>query len=180
VVLILTLGPISGAHLNPIVTVAAAATPTRAIPWREVPALTAAQLLGALCGTALANAMFEEPLLVASEHVRSGSALLLSESVATFGLLTVILGCARRAPDRLPWPVGLYITAAYWFTASTSFANPAVTLARTMTSTFAGIRPADALPFIGGQIAGAVLAVVVARWLDPADGEARSALRSAP
>jgi glycerol uptake facilitator-like aquaporin len=167
VALILTFGPISGAHFNPAVTIADASQ--GGLPWREVPAYILAQILGAFAGVAIAHVMFKAPaLFFASRHERSGCAQLTSEFVATFGLLAVIWGCARRRPGLVPFAVGAYITAAYWFTSSTSFANPAVTLARTASDTFAGIRPADAPGFIVAQLAGAGAATVLFRWLVPA------------
>jgi glycerol uptake facilitator-like aquaporin len=166
VALIITFGPISGAHLNPAVTLADASQ--GGLPWREVPAYVAAQLAGAFLGVAVAHLMFKQPaLFFASQHRRDGSAQLLSEFVATFGLLSVIWGSARRRPGLVPFAVGAYNTAAYWFTSSTSFANPAVTLARAASDTFAGIRPADAPGFIGAQLAGAAAATVLFRWLVP-------------
>ena len=154
----------SGAHFNPAVTIAAAARGRFA--WRLVPAYVAAQVTGGLAGTVLAHAMFELPLLMVSRHARTGPAQWLAEVVATFGLLTVIWGCSRRRPDAVPFAVAAYITGAYWFTASTSFANPAVTIARVVTDTFAGIAPADAPAFIACQLLGAVLATVLFRWLE--------------
>lgn len=165
VALILTFGSISGAHFNPAVTLADAWQ--RGLPWREVPVYLFAQVLGAYCGVAVAHIMFNQPLFFASEHVRSGGAQLFSEFVATFGLLSVIWGCARLRSSAVPFAVGAYITAAYWFTASTSFANPAVTLARAASNTFAGIRPVDAPGFVAAQIAGAFAATAVFRWLVP-------------
>src|SRR5437763_88313 len=165
VALILTLGPISGAHFNPAVTVADASQ--GGIPWREVPLYLLAQVIGAYAGVAAAHVMFEAPLFVASRHVRSGLAQAFSEFVATFGLLAVIWGCARLRSSAVPFAVAAYITAAYWFTASTSFANPAVTLARSMTDTFAGIRPADAPAFILAQLLGAGSATALFCWLTP-------------
>jgi glycerol uptake facilitator-like aquaporin len=166
VTLILTFGPISGAHFNPAVTLADAAQ--GGVPWRDVPHYIAAQMLGALSGVAIAHLMFELPLFSLSRHVRSGPAQFLSEFVATFGLLAVILGCSRqRSPAAAPFAVGAYITAAYWFTASTSFANPAVTLARAFSDTFAGIRPRDATPFIVAQLLGAGAATLLFGWLSP-------------
>ncbi len=126
-----------------------------------------AQILGAYGGVAAAHVMFNEPLFFASEHVRSGGAQLFSEFVATFGLLSVIWGCVRVRSSAVPFAVGAYITAAYWFTASTSFANPAVTLARAATNTFSGIRPVDAPGFIAAQLVGAFAATAVFRWLVP-------------
>lgn len=165
VALILTFGPISGAHMNPAVTVADAAQ--GGVPWRAVPAYIAAQLVGAFVGVGTAHVMFEKALYSASEHVRSGPAQLVSEFVATFGLLSVIWGVSRKHSQFTPFAVGAYITAAYWFTASTSFANPAVTLARAATNTFAGIRPADAPGFIFAQLLGALAATALFRWLLP-------------
>ncbi len=166
VALILTFGPISGAHLNPVVTLAEAMQ--GGIAWGEVPSYIAAQIIGAFGGVAAAHVMFGLPLFFASHHVRSGPALLWSEFIATFGLLAVIWGCARARPSAISFAVGAYITAAYWFTASTSFANPAVTLARAASDTFAGIRPVDAPLFIVAQLAGAVAATSCFRWLAPA------------
>jgi glycerol uptake facilitator-like aquaporin len=166
VALILTFGPVSGAHFNPAVTLADAAQ--GALPWREVPAYVLAQIGGALAGVAAADVMFELPAFSASRHARTGAAQWLSEFIATFGLLAVIGGCSRRRASAVPFAVGAYITAAYWFTASTSFANPAVTLARAATDTFAGIRPADVPGFVVAQLAGAAAAAVVFRWLVPA------------
>ncbi|HLK89617.1 MAG TPA: MIP/aquaporin family protein [Polyangia bacterium] len=167
VALIITFGPISGAHFNPVVTLADASQ--GGLPWRQVPAYVAAQIGGAFLGVAVAHLMFKQPaLFFASQHRRDGAAQLLSEFVATFGLLSVIWGSARRRPGLVPFAVGAYITAAYWFTASTSFANPAVTLARAASDTFAGIRPADAPGFIAAQLAGAAAATALFRWLCPA------------
>jgi glycerol uptake facilitator-like aquaporin len=166
VALILTFGPISGAHFNPVVTIADAWEGNR--PWSEVPTYIGAQILGALVGVAVAHGMFGEAVFAASQHVRSGSAQLLSEFVATFGLLSVIWGVSRRSAQFTPFAVGAYITAAYWFTSSTSFANPAVTLARSLTNTFSGIRPVDAPGFIVAQIVGALAATVLFRFLVPA------------
>lgn len=165
VTLILTFGPISGAHFNPAVTLADASQ--GGLAWREVPAYLIAQLLGALLGVAAANTMFELPVVFASQRVRQGGAQLLSEFIATFGLLAVIWGCSRQRSSAVPFAVGAYITAAYWFTASTSFANPAVTLARAASDTFAGIRPADVPGFILAQLAGAAVATILFRWLVP-------------
>jgi glycerol uptake facilitator-like aquaporin len=166
VALILTFGAISGAHFNPAVTIASASEGS--IKWGEVPAFIAAQVSGAFLGVAAAHLMFGEPLFSISLHVRSGTAQMFSEFVATFGLLSVIWGVARRRPDAVSFAVGAYITAAYWFTASTSFANPAVTLARSFSNTFAGIRPADAPGFILAQLLGAAAATLLFRWLAPA------------
>jgi glycerol uptake facilitator-like aquaporin len=166
VALILTFGAISGAHFNPVVTLADAALGGR--PWREVPAYLLAQVAGAFAGVAAADIMFDLPAFSASRHARTGPSQWFSEAVATFGLLAVIWGCSRRRASVVPFAVGAYITAAYWFTASTSFANPAVTLARAATDTFAGIRPADVPGFVAAQLAGAALATAVFRWLVPA------------
>jgi glycerol uptake facilitator-like aquaporin len=166
VALILTFGAISGAHFNPAVTLADASQ--SGLPWSDVPAYVAAQVVGAFAGVAAAHTMFELPLLFASRHARSGIAQGFSEFVATFGLLAVITGCARLRTSAVPFAVGAYITAAYWFTASTSFANPAVTLARSASDTFAGIRPADAPAFIVAQLLGAAAATALFRWLVPA------------
>jgi glycerol uptake facilitator-like aquaporin len=165
VALILTFGPISGAHFNPVVTIADAWEGNR--PWSDVPGYIVAQVLGAFLGVAVAHVMFGEPIFAASQHVRSGPAQLVSELVATFGLLSVIWGVSRRSAQFTPFAVGAYITAAYWFTSSTSFANPAVTLARSFTNTFSGIRPVDAPGFIGAQIVGALAATALFRVLVP-------------
>jgi len=164
--LILTFGSISGAHFNPAVTLADASQ--GGLRWAEVPVYVAVQIAGAYLGVASAHAMFGEPVFSASRHARPGGAQLLSEFIATFGLLAVIWGCARRRSAAVPFAVGAYITAAYWFTASTSFANPAVALARAATDTFAGIRPQDAPGFIVAQLVGAVAATALFRWLVPA------------
>lgn len=166
VALVLALGPISGAHFNPAVTLVDAWQD--GVAWREVPPLITAQVMGALIGVASAHVMFSEPLFSMSQHVRSGGAQAFSEFVATFGLLAVIWGCVRRRPAATPFAVGAYITSAYWFTASTSFANPAVTVARAFTDTFSGIRPADAPMFIVAQIAGAFAATWLFQWLTQA------------
>ncbi|HKZ06653.1 MAG TPA: MIP/aquaporin family protein [Methylomirabilota bacterium] len=165
VTLILTFGPISGAHFNPAVTLADAWQ--GGVRWAEVPTYVSAQVLGAFAGVAAAHLMFELPLFFASRHARAGGAQMFSEFVATFGLLAVIWGCVRARPAAVPFAVGAYITAAYWFTASTSFANPAVTLARAASDTFAGIRPADAPGFIMAQLLGATAATTLFRWLTP-------------
>jgi glycerol uptake facilitator-like aquaporin len=163
VVLIIVLGPLSGAHLNPAVTVAAGAT--RDLPWRDVPVYLLAQISGAFAGVAAAHLMFGLPLFSLSSHARHGAAQLWSEVVATFGLLFVIWGCTRFRPSATAYAVGGYITAAYWFTSSTSFANPAVTLARSVSDTFAGIRPGDAPGFILAQLTGTVAALWFCRLL---------------
>jgi glycerol uptake facilitator-like aquaporin len=165
VALILTFGPISGAHFNPAVTLADASQ--GGLPWRDVPVYILAQVLGAFVGVAVAHAMFGKPVFFASTHVRTGIAQTLSEFVATFGLLSVIWGCARRRSAAVPFAVGAYITAAYWFTSSTSFANPAVTLARAASDTFAGIRPVDVPAFVVAQLLGAAAATATFRWLVP-------------
>lgn len=163
VALILVFGPISGAHFNPVVTLAGAIERSR--PWREAPVYIAAQVTGAFAGVAVAHVMFGEAIFSASRHARSGAAQLVSEAVATFGLLTVILFCAKQRPTAVPFAVGAYITAAYWFTSSTSFANPAVTLARGFTDTFAGIRPVDVPAFVVAQLAGTLVAIGAYRWI---------------
>jgi glycerol uptake facilitator-like aquaporin len=168
VALILTLGAISGAHFNPAVTLAEASQ--GGVAWRAVPGYVAAQIAGAFCGVAAAHVMFGEPLFAASRHVRGGGAQIFSEFVATFGLLCVVLGCARFRGGAVPFAVGAYITGAYWFTASTSFANPAVTIARAASDTFAGIRPVDVPGFVVAQIAGATAAAALFRWLAPPGG----------
>jgi glycerol uptake facilitator-like aquaporin len=165
VALILAFGPISGAHLNPAVTLADASL--RGIPWRDVPAYLGAQLAGAFVGVGAGNLMFGEPLFFASHRARAGSAQLFSEFVATFGLVSVIWGCVRFRTSAVPFAVGAYVTGAYWFTASTSFANPAVTFARCASNTFAGIRPQDAPGFVAAQLCGAAAATLLFRWLVP-------------
>jgi glycerol uptake facilitator-like aquaporin len=164
-VLVLILGPVSGAHLNPVVTLAMAGTGN--LPWREAPAYLAAQFVGALAGVASAHLMFGLPVFFASTHSRHGAALLWSEVIATFGLLFVIWGCLRFRPSATAYAVGAYITAAYWFTSSTSFANPAVTLARSASDTFAGIRFGDVPGFIAAQLLGATAATAFFSWLVP-------------
>ena len=163
VALILTFGPISGAHFNPAVTLADASQ--GGLPWREAPLYIVAQISGAFLGVATAHVMFGLPIFFASRHVRSGFAQYFSEFVATFGLLAVIWGCVRVRSSAVPFAVAAYITAAYWFTASTSFANPAVTLARSASDTFAGVRPADVPSFIIAQLLGAAVATLLFRWL---------------
>jgi glycerol uptake facilitator-like aquaporin len=166
VALILTFGPISGAHFNPAVSFADASQ--GGLSWGDASVYTIAQIVGAVVGVALADAMFAEPIYAWSHHTRAGFPQALSEGVATFGLMSVIWGCARRRPGAVPFAVGAYITAAYWFTASTSFANPAVTIARATTDTFAGIRPGDVPAFLVGQAIGASAATALFRWLVPA------------
>jgi glycerol uptake facilitator-like aquaporin len=165
VALILTFGPISGAQFNPVVTVADAMAGGTA--WPEAIPYVVVQISGGCLGTVLANAMFGLRLVSISHHDRGGTSQLLSEFVATFGLLCVIRGCSRAQPKLVGFAVGCYITAAYWFTASTSFANPAVTVARTLSDTFAGIQPANILGFIAVQFVGGVAATLVFRWLEP-------------
>jgi glycerol uptake facilitator-like aquaporin len=162
-VLITIFGPISGAHFNPAVTLSFAFEGR--IHWREVPPYLMMQIIGAFAGVAATDFMFELPLFSVSTHIRTGASQWFSEFVATFGLLAVILGCVRQRPAAVPWAVGAYITSAYWFTASTSFANPAVTLARAATNTFTGIRPEDVLAFIASQLIGAIAATVLFRWM---------------
>jgi glycerol uptake facilitator-like aquaporin len=165
ITIIIAFGRISGAHFNPVVTLAEASQ--GGFPWRNVPAYVTAQAVGAFAGVIAAHVMFGEPLLSASQHNRSGGAQFFSEFVATFGLLAVIWSCARFRSEAVPFAVGAYITSAYWFTASTSFANPAVTLARSFTNTFSGIRPADTPAFIAAQVLGASAASLLFRWLLP-------------
>jgi glycerol uptake facilitator-like aquaporin len=165
VALILTFGPISGAHLNPAVTLADASQ--GGLAWPEVPAYIAAQIFGAFLGVAIAHLMFGLPLFFASRHARSGTRQMFSEFIATFGLVSVIWGCVRFRSAMVPFAVAAYIMAAYWFTSSTSFANPAVTLARAASDTFAGIRPIDAPGFIIAQLFGAAAATLLFRWLAP-------------
>lgn len=169
VALILAFGPVSGAHLNPAVTLAFALG--RELSWRDAAFYWLSQFAGGLFGALLAHAMFGLPWYEFSRHARSGAPQLLSEFVATFGLLCVISGCVRSRSQMTPFAVGAYITAAYWFTASTSFANPAVTVARAISNTFAGIRPQDAPGFVIAQIFGAVAATYLFRWLLPTRGD---------
>jgi glycerol uptake facilitator-like aquaporin len=166
VALILMFGTVSGAHFNPAVTLSEAWQ--KNIPHSDVLPYIAVQIAGAFAGVAAAHLMFGEPLFSASQHARTGAPQWWSEFVATFGLMAVIIGCARSQPAITPFAVAAYITSAYWFTASTSFANPAVTLARAATDTFAGIRPADAPGFIVAQLLGAAAATFVMCWLYPA------------
>ena len=162
-VLILILGPVSGAHFNPAVSLAFAFRGR--ISWPMTGTYLLAQLSGAVVGVWAAHLMFELPVWQFSTHVRTGPGQWLAEAVATFGLLLTIFGCVARAPQAVAYAVGLYITAAYWFTASTSFANPAVTLARALSDTFAGIAPAGVAAFIGAQMAGMGAAALLGRWL---------------
>jgi len=164
VALILTFAGISGAHFNPVVTIFDAASGGR--PWRDVVPYIVAQTVGAIVGVLATHAMFDRTLFEVSHHVRSGAPLMFSEFVATFGLVAVIWGVARRRPDAVAYAVAAYITAAYWFTPSTSFANPAVTIARSLTDSFAGIRPIDAPGFIVAQLVGGASAAALLRWLD--------------
>jgi glycerol uptake facilitator-like aquaporin len=163
VALILMFLPISGAHFNPVVSIADASR--GGMPWIEAVLYAAAQICGGILGTACADVMFALPAFSVSHHARTGAPEWFSEFVATFGLLLVIRLCARFAPERLPFAVAAYITAAYWFTASTSFANPAVTIARSLSDTFAGIRPTDVPAFIAAQLAGGMSAVAFSEWL---------------
>lgn len=169
-VLISVLTPISGAHFNPAVSIAAALR--RELSARDAMLYSLAQIAGAVAGTLLAHAMFELPLVTWSQHVRSGSGQWLAEGIATFGLVSLILVGGHTKAQGLPWLIGLYITSAYWFTSSTSFANPAVTLARALTDTFSGIRPIDAPAFILAQLVGTVAALVASHWLVPAGDKA--------
>jgi glycerol uptake facilitator-like aquaporin len=165
VALILTFGPISGAHFNPVVTLADAWED--GIPWTEASSYVLAQILGGAGGALCAHLMFGLSVVSISQHARSGPAQWFSEFVATFGLLSVIWGCSRLRSNAVPFAVGAYITAAYWFTASTSFANPAVTIARCLSDTFAGIRPVDVPWFVFAQFLGGFAATLVFRWLVP-------------
>ena len=163
--LILTFGPISGAHLNPAVTLADAIE--RGVSWTVAACYVPAQCAGGICGAIAAHLMFSLPALSLSHHARSGSAQVFSEFVATFGLLCVIWGCSRQRSQIVPFAVAAYITSANWFTSSTSFANPAVTIARALSDTFAGIRPVDVPLFVAAQLAGAIAATLLFRWLVP-------------
>lgn len=165
VALILALGPISGAHFNPVVSLAVAWD--GAIAWKELPGYVVSQVFGGVSGTIAAHLMFGLPVVSLSNHVRSGPAQVFSEFVATFGLLAVILGCSRAQSRATAFAVGSYIAAAYWFTASTSFANPAVTIARSLSNTFSGIRPADSPGFIAAQLVGGFAATLIFRWFSP-------------
>jgi glycerol uptake facilitator-like aquaporin len=162
-VLILTFGPVSGAHFNPAVSLAFALR--RELPWPQAAAYIVVQIIGGIIGVWAAHAMFELPLWQVSLTVRTGPGQWFAESVAAFGLVLTILGCLARSPSAVPYAVGLYITAAYWFTASTSFANPAVTIARALSDTFAGIEPAGVMAFIVAQLMGMLAAVMLGRWL---------------
>ena len=167
-VLVTALGPVSGAHLNPVVSTVFALRGEMA--WRALLPIIAAQIVGGICGTLIAHAMFDQSVFQLSTNVRSGLSQWLSEAVATFGLVFAILLTLRARPSAVPAAVALVITAGYWFTASTSFANPAVTIARTLTESFSGISPSDAIPFIAAQFLGGILAWLVADWvLSPVD-----------
>lgn len=177
IALILAFGPVSGAHFNPAVTLADASTGgTR---WQDVPGYLAVQVLGGLVGVGVADLMFDLPAFTASTHVRTGTGQWLAEFVATFGLLATIFGVSRRTPAATPFAVAGYIVAAYWFTASTSFANPAVTIARSLTDTFAGIRPVDVPGFVAAQLLGAAAATALFAWLVPAAAVPAAGERSA-
>jgi glycerol uptake facilitator-like aquaporin len=174
IAILLAFGSISGAHLNPVVTLADAWR--RGLAWGDVPAYILAQLSGAVVGVAIANAMFGLPAFFISHHARTGGPQWLGEFVATFGLLAVIWGCARSRPGATPFAVAAYIVGAYWFTSSTSFANPAVTIARSLSDTFAGIRPVDIAPFVAAQLAGAAAATAFFGWLSYAAPRAAEAV----
>jgi glycerol uptake facilitator-like aquaporin len=163
VVLILVYGPVSGAHFNPAVSLVFAARGE--LPWIMLMPYVAAQIMGAVLGTWAAHLMFDLPMLQLATKLRGGGGQWLAEAIATFGLVLAILGCLARTPPAVPYAAGLYITAAYWFTASTSFANPAVTIARALSDTFAGIAPGGVAAFVAAQFAGALLALALARWL---------------
>jgi len=164
-VIILMFGSVSGAHFNPAVSLAFALRGE--LPWSNAALYVAAQVIAAICGALIAHLMFALPVWQISTTARTGGGQWLAEAVATFGLLLTIFGCLARVPVAVPYAVGLYITSAYWFTASTSFANPAVTIARSLTDTFAGIAPMGVAPFILAQLAGMCAAVAVARGLWP-------------
>jgi glycerol uptake facilitator-like aquaporin len=169
--LILTFRPVSGAHLNPVVSLAEAFL--RGLTWREACLYMVAQVSGGIFGAACADIMFALPVFSLSHHARTGAPLWFSEFVATFGLILIIRGCSRFEPHWLPVAVACYIAAAYWFTASTSFANPAVTFARSLSDTFAGIRPEDVLPFVAAQVCGGFSAALLFEWLSPQSSDAR-------
>jgi glycerol uptake facilitator-like aquaporin len=163
VVLILVFGPVSGAHFNPAVTLAFAAR--RKLGWTAAAIYIAAQIAGAIAGVWAAHLMFELPVMQVSLNERTGAGQWIAEAIASFGLLLTIFGCAERTPAAIPYAVGLYITSAYWFTASTSFANPAVTIARSLSNTFAGIAPGGVIAFVAAQLLGAAAAVALAGWM---------------
>jgi glycerol uptake facilitator-like aquaporin len=165
IAIILAFGPISGAHLNPAVSLADALE--KGLSWSHASQYMIVQILGGVTGAMIAHLMFGLPPIFLSQHMRSGAAQFLSEFVATFGLISVIWGCSRSRSNVVPFAVGSYITAAYWFTSSTSFANPAVTIARALSDTFAGIRPSDVPLFIAAQLTGAIAATLLFRWLNP-------------
>ena len=174
VALIVAFGPISGAHLNPVVSLMDAWQ--HGLSWGETPHYLLSQTLGGVTGAVVAHSMFGLALVSLSTHIRSGPSQVFSEFVATFGLVSVVWGSSRLKPSTVPFAVGAYITAAYWFTASTSFANPAVTIARCLSDTFAGIRPMDVPWFLGAQFAGGAAATLLFRWLTqhPADPPRRN------
>jgi glycerol uptake facilitator-like aquaporin len=169
IALIISFAPLSGAHFNPVVTLSFALR--HDLLWREVPCYLLAQLAGGIGGVIAANLMFGLPAVFLSQHPRTGMAQLFSEFIATLGLVSVILAASRSTVAVVAVAVGAYISAAYWFTASTSFANPAVTVARSLSDTFAGIRPADAPGFVLAQLAGGIVATVLFRWLIPIQSE---------
>lgn len=171
VALILTFSSVSGAHFNPVVTLADAVGGS--LPWKDAAAYVAVQVTGGICGTVVAHLMFGLSVISVSHHDRHGWPIVLSEFVATFGLLIVIVGCSRFRSSAVPFAVAAYITAAYWFTASTSFANPAVTIARSLSDTFAGIRPVDVPLFIAAQVVGGLAATLIFSRLNPIDGSSR-------
>jgi glycerol uptake facilitator-like aquaporin len=175
VVQITILGPISGAHFNPAVSLVFAVK--RVLPWREAGLYTAAQIIGGIAGTVTAQLMFALPVVELSTKIRTGEAQWVSEFVATFGLVATILAGIRFEQKAVPWLVGLYITAAYWFTASTSFANPAVAIARSLTNSFSGIRPFDLPGFIASELAGALAALAVMTWLLAAQSSSTDAVK---
>jgi glycerol uptake facilitator-like aquaporin len=175
VVLILIFAPVSGAHFNPAVSIAF--TVRGELPWRTTGLYVAAQVFGGIVGVWVAHLMFEQPLWQVSLTPRTGAGQWLAEAVTTFGLVLTIFGCLLGSPTSVPYAVGLYITSAYWFTASTSFANPAVTLARALSDTFAGIAPAGVLAFIAAQLVGMSVAVGVVAWLWPKEENSAAATR---
>jgi glycerol uptake facilitator-like aquaporin len=172
VVLILVFGPVSGAHFNPVVSLSFAVQ--RQLKWAECLWYSAVQIMGGIAGALLAHLMFEMPLVQTSTHVRTGLGIWTGEFVASFGLLMTIIGCLRNRSEVVPYAVGLFITAGYWFTSSTSFANPAVTIARSLTNTFSGIRPTDIPGFVVAQILGSLAATAIFHWLaEPGDGKVK-------